>query len=156
MRVKIDAGAEFETTAPHEMKGILSDWLIEVGRGVKFRKAGGQLVLAGGVFSLTSTSGIEAGPRPGFVWSVTRVALAGGGFVPGTDTFSVFNGDPSSVTVMGSGFTRFAAFGLGEFVVNPADNVGLTGVGTGTGGTDIGVSIMLAEVPIQLAWQLLG
>jgi hypothetical protein len=156
MKFKIQAGAEVDIISEPEMRRIFADWMVEIGRGVKFRKAGGQVQLSAGTWRVDSTTKIEAGPQPGFLWSVTRVAVLGGGYVPGTDSFSIFNGDPSNLTAVSSAVSRSLGFGIGEMVIQPGDVVGMTGVGTGVNGTDINVTLLVAEVPIQLAWQLLG
>lgn len=161
---KINAGVDVEVATPAEVReiaaGMLNGWREELRRGVKFRKAGGQtnrVAGASGAWSIGEPAHAHdaMGPDPGFIWSVTNIAVAGGGFVPGTDTFSIFNGAASTLTVVGTGFTRQAQFDVGALVVNSGDWITLTGVGTGTGGTDIGVTILLAEVPVQLAWQFL-
>lgn len=157
MKFKINAGVEVDVLSEPEMRKIFADWMVEIRRGVKFRKAGGQTNVAGGVWSIGDPGhGHDAmGPQPGFLWSVTNIAVAGNGFVEGTDTFSVFNGAASTLTVVATGLTRQISFNPGSFVVASGDWVALTGVGTGASGIDVGVTLLVAEVPEQLAWQLL-
>lgn len=160
MKMKLQAGMDIDLLTESEVRGALADfatdWVKEMLRGVKFRKAGGQAQKAAGVFSIDgSTQTGDMGPAPGMIWSVTNVALGGGGFVQGTDLVSIFHGDNSSLNVVRSGVTRDASFPIGVLVVGPGDYLTVAGAATGAA-NDVAVTLLCAEVPIKLAHLLLG
>ena len=137
------------------MRDEIVGWVAELGRGVKFHIAGGQAAKIGAVFTLDkSTKSGQMGPAAGFVWSVLNVAVAGAAYKFGTDTFSVFLNESSNLRVIATGVSRQTSFNPGQIVLNPNDSLIVSGAATDPG-TEIGVTLMVAEVPVQLAWQLL-
>lgn len=156
MLVEIQAGAKIDIASPddvrREVRGQLGAWQTELRRGVKFRRAGGQATLAGGVWSLDdSTRTGSVGPAAGFLWSVTNIAVQGGGYVLGTDTFNVYFNQVSGLSVVATGITRQIPFDIGQVVLNGPEALAISGVGTGVAGTDVNVTILVAEVPDHLA-----
>lgn len=159
MKFKIQAGAEIEAVTPSELDDRLgklsASWMTELARGVKFRQISGQGNVAGGIWTIGLT-GDQIRPRPGFIWGVTRVCVSGGGFVAGTDTYSIFRSDVQPSKLIVSGLTRAKEWQPNVFVLNENDSLIATGVGTGAVAPfDVNVSGDVVELPVQLAWQLL-
>lgn len=167
MKFKIEAGAELDLISRGELREELAiatgAWREEISRGVKWRKfsaqgvvgtpnpAGTWLIGAGAPNNSKDT----LGPDVGFVWAVTRIAVSGNGFVPGTDLFSVYVDEISPSRLVISGLTRGNTWDVGTFVLHSGEALALSGAGTGVAGTDVTVSGQAVEVPAQLAWQLL-
>lgn len=161
-QVEIKAGAKFDILTEPELRahtaGLVAGWMTEIARGIKFRRAAGQTNVAAGVWSIGDPEDKQdtLAPRPGFLWSVTNIAVAGNGYKLGTDTFGVNLGQVSSLTTVATGILRDRQWSPGALVVNPTDTISVSGVGTAAGpGTDVAVTLLVIEVPIQLAWQLL-
>lgn len=159
MKFKLQAGAELDILSAPEVRQILGSWFTEVTRGIKFRQFSGRAALAGGVWTIggnaTDNRQDVLGPEPGLLWAVTRIAVSGNGFVPGTDAFSVYIDEVTPSKLIESGLTRGARWDVPIVQLNGGERLTLSGVGTGVNGTDVVVSGQAVEVPAQLAWQLL-
>lgn len=163
MKAKFQVGSEIEFLTKdelgEELKTALGAWRTEIGRGVRWRKFSGQGTVAGGAWVIGGTGANNdkdpLGPQPGFVWAVTRIAVSGNGFVPGTDAFSVYVGEAVPSRLVITGLTRGETWDVAVLVLNGGEELALTGVGTGLAGTDVTVSGQAVELPSQLAWQLL-
>lgn len=156
MKFKLQAGAELDLITEHEMRGVLADWMAEITRGVKFRQFSARADVSGGVWTITQdrNNSDVLGPAGGMIWAVTRIAVAGNGFVAGTDTFSVYTDEITPSKLIESGLTRGARWTPPVVTLNGSEKLALSGVGTGAG-TDVTVSGQAIELPLQLAWQLL-
>ena len=162
MKVKLQAGAEMDLLTREEVRAELQAhgaWRGEIARGVKFRDFSGQGTVTGAVWSIggdtPNNDKDPLGPQAGFVWAVTRIAVSGNGFVPGTDLFSVYKDSISATKLIVSGLTRGTTWDVPTLVLNSNQVLALTGAGTGLTGTDVFVSGQAVELPVQLAWQLL-
>lgn len=159
MRVKIDAGAEFDLASPAETRQIVREqidaWQKEITRPVKFRTFSSQINATGATWQMSDPTSDPIGPREGFIWSVTRFTVAGGGVVPGTDAYQVGVNELSPSKLIETGYTRGARFDVGALVLNPGDRLVFSGASTGTVGQPIVVSGAAIEIPVQLGWRLL-
>lgn len=167
MHFKIAAGAEIETLTPHEAKGILSSWLGEITRGIKFRVFDSSTLAAAGAFIIDqenqpqapngASSADDLGPAPGFVWAVLYVAVSGPGFTLGTDKYSVYNSRVTPARLVSPNNLLDKQWNVPGLVLNGGESVAVSGVATGGGGTaQVTVSGAAAELPKELAWQFLG
>lgn len=158
MRVKLEAGAQLDLITAEEVRNTLDAWYSEIMRGVTFRYIGGQTNQAAGVFSIGGASDSEdvLGPRAGFMWAVTRLAVSGNGFNPAADTFTVYINDQSPSKLVVQNIVRQQLFDMGVLVLTAKDRLLVTGPATGAAGTDVTLSGAAIEVPVQLAWKLLG
>lgn len=157
MEFEIQAGAKIDIMTPAEMRRELAAWMAEVRRGVKFRRAGAQGQASGGTFRIDASLHTgDVGPAAGFLWSVTSIAVQGGAYDLTADTFAAYVGEPSGSTVVATGISRRIGFSIGELVLNGPDSLTITGLATGTDGTDVSATLLVAEIPDHLAWQLLG
>jgi hypothetical protein len=152
MEIEIQAGAKIDVATPAEVADILRSWQRELMTGVDFKIASSQAVAGAGTWALVDPDRLA--PQPGMLWSITNIAAGGGGFVQGVDAFSVFAGEASTVTIIGSGYTRQASWPLGAVVVKPGSGISLTGVSTGAT-TDIGITVMYAELPMEMRGRIL-
>lgn len=156
MEFEIQAGAKIQTLTPDEASDMLNAWLKEIQRGVKFRRGGGQVTASATTFRMdNAVRNGRMGPESGFMWSVLNVAVKGGQYKLGTDTFDVYMNDVSGLTVVATGVSRQIGFGVGQVVLNSQDFLVVAGGATDVNGTDVNVTLLVAEVPVQLAWQFL-
>lgn len=159
MKAKLQAGMELDLLSKAEVAEVLTEarasWQKEIARGVRFRSFSSVATVAGGVWSIGAAAGVDQlGPREGFIWSVTRIAVSGPGLVLGTDLFSAYVSEVTPVKLIQSGLTRGAQWDMGVLVLVGGDRLTLAGVGTGVG--EVYVSGAAVELPVQLAFQLLA
>lgn len=162
MKAKLQAGVELDLLTQTELREELqaaAAWRTEIARGVRWRKFSAQGNVATGVWTIggaatPNNDKDQMGPQDGFVWSVTRVAVSGNGFVAGTDLFSVFVDENTPSKLVTSGLTRWQPYDVGTLVLNGGEQLLLTGAGTGLAGTDVTVSGQAIELPVQLAWRM--
>jgi hypothetical protein len=144
MKFKLTAGADVDILTRQELGEELDRsagaWRTELSRNVKFPRFSAQAIVAGGVWSIdpSQTSVGKLGPRPGFLWSIMRLAVTGGGIVVGTDVWRVFLNEASSSQFVDSSL-RGMRFDAGALVLRDGDNLFINGVGTG-GATDVTVT----------------
>lgn len=160
MKVKIAAGAELDLLSPKEfvdgLTAARAAWREELARGAKFRAVGGTGNKSGATWSISDAGHTHdaMGPRTGFVWSVTNIAVSGNGVVEGTDQWKVYVNSASPMTLIATGLTRYIQFNPGALVIPSDSSIAMTGAATGAG-TDVFVSMRVIELPVQLAWQLI-
>jgi hypothetical protein len=153
---KITANADIDLLTKEEVAEVLSGWMAEIARGVRFRNFSGQTVLAGGVYTIGLSGQDPIGPREGFLWSVVRISVSGAGVAAaGTDLYSVFDSEVSPSKLVASGLTRGKEWNTGGFVLDGGSQLVVSGVGTGTAGAPVVVAGQAIEIPVQLAWRLL-
>ena len=165
MKVEIQAGAKLDILSPAElddrMAGFRQSWMTELARGVKFRNPSQQFIFPGAVGAWTiGLVGVPndppRGPRLGFIWSVTSLALSGAGLnAAGTDLTSIYRSEVSPSKLFQSGVTRGAVWDPGVFTLQEGETLVLAGTSTGTANSDINAAWSVIELPVQLAWQLL-
>lgn len=159
MKVKLTANAELDLLTQQELgqelEAAAKAWRKELSRGVRFVKFSAQTNVATGVWTILPEAGDNRlGPAEGFVWSVTRLSVAGNGFTIGTDAFHVYVSEvtPSKLAARGSNPIFFDPAVL---VLMGGEDLAFSGAGTNVAGTDVHVSGQAIELPAQLAWQLL-
>lgn len=159
MKFKINAGAEIDVLNKEELQETLGSWFTEISRGVRFRQISAQGTVSGGVWTIGGNAPDNhkdpLGPSNGFLWAVTRLALAGGGVVLGTDLWNVYVNEIAPSKLVQSGLTRFAMYDVPVLILQGGDRLAAAGAGTGVAGTDVTISGQVVEIPVQLAWQLL-
>lgn len=171
-RIKIAAGGEVDILNAKEtseiVRGELASWSVEIRRGVKYRLFSGVSINASGTWTLDENTAPESpagaipqtpdhiGPRPGYVWAVTRLAVSGPGVVVGTDKWNVFYSTISPLRLAAGPITTWQPFDIPQLLVNDGDTLAFQGAATGTTSGQVFVSGACVEVPVQLAWQLLG
>lgn len=159
MKFKLVGGAEIDLFTADEAKTVvenaLAGWHKEITRGVKFRQFSGQTVNTGATWQMVDPTGELLGPREGFLWSVTRVTVAGAGVVPGTDAYSLGVNELSASKLIETGLTRGIRFDVGALVLNGGDRLAAGGASTGTLGYPIVLSGAAVELPVQLGYRLL-
>jgi hypothetical protein len=149
MKFKLQAGMDLDLLTKDEVRAELKSWQAELVRGITFRTLS-QRVDAAAAWTMD-----PIGPAAGFVWSLTRVAVAGNGLVLAADTFNLFfGGATNSPGAIATGLLRQKEWDPGVLVVAGPRTVVITGAATGTG-TDVFASLSVIELPVQLAWQLL-
>lgn len=149
MRFKLTAGMDIDLLTKAEVAEVFQAWRAELARGAHFRHISERAELAGGNYSR------EIGPPEGFVWSITQLAIAGGGINLAADTFTVYRGgDTNPSRLLASGISRSRDWDVGVMVATGPVPFIVTGAGTGTG-TDVWVNGSAVEVPDELAWMLL-
>jgi hypothetical protein len=152
VKVEIQAGAKMDIVTPAEMHAALRGFMAELVRSKKYRRAGGQATAAGGAWSIPGQAN-GMGPMPGFTWSVTNIAVQGGAYTLGTDTFNVYFDANSGLAVVNTGVSRVDKYNPGALVLNPGDSLFVQGTAAGAG-TDVGVTLLVIEEPVQLKDQL--
>lgn len=158
MKFKLQAGMDLDILTRQELGEELDRsagaWRTELSRNVRFPRISAPAVVAGGVWTVdpVSTAG-KLGPRPGFIWSVMRLAVNGNGITLGTDVWKVFVGEGSPTQFVDSA-TRGMNFNAGALVIRDGENLFFSGAGT-AGGTEVAVVGQVVELPDFLAWQLL-
>jgi hypothetical protein len=163
VKAKIEAGVDIELLTQSELREeiahAMTAWRAELSRGVKYRKFSAQTVLTGATWAIggdSPQSGNEVlGPEPGFMWSITRLAVSGGGFNSNADTWSIFTNSPTPSNFILLNFGFGDQWDTGVIVLNGPDKLAFTGAGTGVAGTDIIVSGAAVEVPVQQGWRLI-
>ena len=160
MKFKLQAGMDLDLLTRQELGEELDrsagSWRQELSRNVRFPRFSARTDVAGGVWTInpdSSTAG-KLGPRVGFIWSVMRLAVSGGGIVLGTDVWRAFVGENAASQFIDSSL-RGMNFNPGALVVRDGESLLFTGVGTGVGATDVTVVGQAIELPDFLAWQLL-
>jgi hypothetical protein len=156
-KVKIEAGATFETISQAEMREVLADWLDEVRRGVRYvRRAMAGVVDGTGALALgsgISAVGDDMGPDGSFLWAVNRIAVHG---LTANQKVSIFANavSPGSFQCFVQEAAGHAIFPGPGLILNASERLLATGTGL-TAGAAVAVAIQAIELPIQLAWQLL-
>lgn len=160
MRAEIKAGAAIELLTQSELReeltAAMQGWRAELARGVKFVKFQASTNVVTGRWELGGNAAFNAnlGPRPGFMWSITRIAVSGNGFDPTSDDWEMYSDavQPSKFILQNIGFGD--QWDPGVIVLTGPEQLAFSGAGTGSG-TDIHVSGGAIEVPVQQAWRLI-
>lgn len=161
-KFKMQAGATLDTLTQPELDRSLTrfitSWRKETTRGVNFRRLSrfGTADASGNVRIGGTDSAVPGlGPEPGFVWSVSRLAVAN---LLGTAicTVSINNDDSSSL--VRTGFTLannalYHEFGGPGLILRPNDILLFTATGV-TAGTPVVLTAQATEVPFNQAWEL--
>jgi hypothetical protein len=161
MKVKIQAGAELETVTPDELDSKLrqlQSWLVEIRRGPTIRNVTGYAAKAGGQFTIASGKPTDdrLGPRGGYVWSITRLYVAGNGYTTGTDQFSIYRTTASAGKIVAGPFVNGKEWDIGVLLLPHPDELVVAGAATNAAGNDVYLSIGAVELPVESAWQFLG
>lgn len=154
MKFKIQAGAEIDVATRDEVRqeiaAVRSSWMAEVAKGDRFVSFSGFADITAGEVLIGAT-GEAIGPQPGFVWSVTRLALTN--YDPTTDAVAIYRGDVSdSATVIPLMDRRHELFSGNELVLYPGDTLQAAGSVTGSG--RVWLTGQARELPVSLAWRL--
>ena len=159
MKFKLQAGMELDLLTREELGEELDrsagSWRGELSRNVRFPRFSARTDVVGGVWAInpdSNTAG-KLGPKVGFIWSVMRLAVSGGGIVLGTDVWRAFVGENAPSQFVDSS-TRGMSFNPGALVIRDGESLLFAGAGTGAG-TDVTVVGQAIELPDFLAWQLL-
>jgi len=150
VKTKLEAGMWLDLLTRDEVAAVLKGWQAELVRGVTFRTLPLRTDQAGGFWTMP-----PAAPAAGFVWSLTRIAVAGNAIVGANDAFSVYFDEIAPSQIIGSGFIRQTTWDPGVLVVNGPRQIIVTGAATGVAGTDVFAALSVVELPVQLAWQLI-
>jgi hypothetical protein len=156
VKFKIAGGAEFETLTKHELEETLHAWTVELGRGTKYRRIGGQAAVNGGALSIGGPAGGpgtgEMGPSDGFVWSVRRLAVVG---LTGTDAVSLYTNEAQPLSLVRTLSAPWSyEWGSGVWVLYPGDAI-LVAAASGLAATGtIIVTGQVEEVPHMNVWTL--
>lgn len=153
MKVKIQAGAEFDTATPAEIRkeldSVRTSWMAEVAKGDHFVRFSAFGDVAGGALLIGDKEDI--GPQPGFVWSIKRIAVSSP-FAEATDTLDLFQGAASNSSLIVPKLGRFTTFTSNSLVLYPGDGLVFSGAVAGPG--RVWVTGQAREVPMSLAWRL--
>jgi hypothetical protein len=153
-KVKIQAGMELDVLTKDELDGSLkamgANWWSEIGRGDRYRRVlltG--VVTAAGAISVGGPSTPEAGPPPGYVWSVRRLCQSAV-----DETLDLFLNDDSPGSLVGRfPVARYWSFNPAELVLYPGDQLLATGASFTVAST-VTVTGQVRELPLALAWRL--
>lgn len=154
MKVKFNAGAELDMLTQEELQSSLktlsANWWAEVGRGDRYQRLLLQAtVKADTTVSFGGANVPEAGPPPGFVWSVRRLCHSAV-----DKTLDLFINDPAPGSLVGRfPVLRYWGFNDAELVLYPGDTI----LATGTGWTATNIETLTGQVralPLPLAWRL--
>lgn len=154
MKIKLQAGAELDLLTKDELdtslKSMGANWWSEIGRGDRYRRillTG--LVTGAGAITIGGPSTPEAGPPPGFVWSVRRLNQSAAG-----KTLALFLNDDAPGSAVGTfPTTQYWSFNPAELVLYPGDQLLATGTGH-TAGATVTLTGQVRELPLPLAWRL--
>lgn len=158
---EIKANGKLNLFTREEFRDELRQWSAEVHRGIRFTRRSMAGDAAGGVLQLgrpypgsTAYGAENLSPAGSFIWGIQRISAFGLG---AAEVVSVYLNEAVTDNFVGQigatpGFLSFQAGGL---VLNDVDTIVVTGAGL-TAGKRYGVNLSVAEVPIQLAYTLLG
>lgn len=161
MKAKFEVGAEIDFLSPAEfderLRAALGAWRTELARGVKWQTiTEATTVDAATNFSLGNVGPDKIGPNAGMLWSVTRITVAGAGFVAATDTWNLYRNEAQDSNMLVGGITtRTQFFDLGALVVQGPEKLVIAGTGNAAGDSVV-VTVGAAELPVQLGYLLLG
>jgi hypothetical protein len=143
---------EIDTLTREELRDELRGWMVEITRGVRFRTfAAVAEPAAPGAWTITEPRD-QLGPAAGMIWAVTRIAVSGAAFTQGTDVFRVYLNDVSPAVLVAQSRQDTLFVDIGSLIVNPGDTLAFAGTAAAAG--QLFVSGQAAELPAQLAWQL--
>lgn len=151
MKFKLQAGAELDLLTRDEMRAELQAWLDEIKRGVRFVQRTYKGTVNAGAVLIDDP---DAGPAGSFCWAVTRVSVAG---LTMAETVNVYLNDvaPSNFVCSIGATPGRELFGSTGLLLNPLNRV-IFAQASGLAGTEILVGVQSVELPVQLAWQLIG
>lgn len=153
-KVKIQAGMELDVLTKDELDGSLkamgANWWAEIGRGDRYQRILiTAVVAADGTVSIGGPNKAEAGPPPGFVWSVRRLNHSAVDEV--VDLF--LNDDQPGSAVGRFPTIRYWSFNPAELVLYPGDQLLATGASHTVGAT-VTLTGQVRALPLALAWRL--
>jgi hypothetical protein len=163
MKAEIKAGAQIELLTRSELREefvtAMTAWRQELARGVKFRKFSATATVVGGEWAVgggaASNEKQTLGPEPGFMWSLTSLAVNGSGYDTSSDDYNLYSDavQPSKfiLTIFGYG----DQWDPGVIVLTGPEQLAFAGVGTGTDGDQIHIAGRAIEVPVQQGWRLI-
>lgn len=151
-KFKLTGGVEIDVLTREEMRAELQGWFDEIHRGVRFvRRIAQGTVTAGGALDMT---GDDLGPAGSIVWAVTRATVHG--LASGeTVDFYVNEASPSGFLFNIADTDPVRVLPGPACPLNPLDRLIINGTGL-TAGARITVAVQAVELPVQLAWQLIG
>jgi hypothetical protein len=156
VKFKIAAGAEFDVVTEKEMRGALADfqtnWIAELSRGDRYRdfRASGTIAAAALSIGGDTDAGIDLGPAPGFVWSITRLAVVN---LATNDVLTLFKNENAPSSTIKPVLLTYNSFGRNELVLYPGDRLLVEGSSlAGTG--KVTITGTAREIPVALAWRL--
>lgn len=150
MRVKLEAGAEFDFLTRDELREALQDWMVEIKRGVRFvRRTAAGTVDAGGLVTIQDD---EMGPAGSITWAVTRLSVYG---LAAAESLAVYVNEiaPSAFIGRVLGTTGVLVLDGPALPLVPLDRLIFSGSAL-TVAARIVVNVQAIELPVQLAWQL--
>ncbi len=161
-KFKVKAGAEIEVVTPAEMQKQLdalhAAWVAEVTIGARWTRFSATARVASSAFEIGGPARPDdgLGPAPGFIWDVRRVHVAG---MAETDVAELYVNDANASSLIGSTddvtgclwlFDRQAVLYPGEALVVAGESL------DAAEGDYITVTGMAQELPVSLAWKLIG
>lgn len=150
MKVKIQAGAEFDLLTEEELRRTLASWLTEIHRGARFvRRVAQGVANASGDIVIAP---VDFGPEAGFVWDIRRVSTWAAG--AGVD-IPMYANEITPTNFVGFSGDQSETLTRGSLVLTPNERLVLGGAGAAPVNETVSVNLQAWEVPSQLAWQLL-
>lgn len=153
-KFKIQAGAEIDVLGKDELRAELdharSNWVGEVSRGIRWRRASMSGVSDGvtGVVLFGDRSESMLGPEEGFVWLVKRLSITS--YDPTTQALALYQGAASSSAII---VPKLAAYQTQmDELLMPGDSLVISG--TVAISTKIWATVQVKEAPIALLWRL--
>ncbi len=159
MKFKIGAGLDFETTTPHEMRGMLSEgqqsWFAEMARGLKHFELSISGAVSGGALSIDGSQQVDGGPREGFAWAVQRLSCD---LLASADVLKVYRGAASTTGERYIGpITSTGPLRLGSksLILKGGQFMSVTGAGLATTAATLVITGEAIEVPEFMLWKIL-
>ena len=157
MKVKLEAGAEFDFLTKDELRKVLADWMVETVKGARpVRFSGMATIDAAHTVQLGGSSSSDPtgtwGPDAGFVWTVRRLAVRG--INPSAESLSLYINNESPLSLVRDTITGYVDFSTSELIVQGPEKLLLVGNSLNSTG-NVFVSGAAIEFPIGLAWQRL-
>lgn len=161
-KFKIQAGADIEVVTPSELKKQLdalhAAWVADVTIGARWTRFSATATVASSAFELGGPSRPDdgLGPAPGFIWDVRRVHVGG---MDETDVAELYVNDANPSSLIGSTDDVVGAMWLldRQAVLYPGEALVVAGSSLSVAnGSRITVTGMAQEIPVSLAWKLIG
>lgn len=138
----------------------IPSWMTEAVIGCRFTRFSGQATIAGAAFQIGGSATDALGPPPGFLWDVRRLRVTG---LNGSDVASVYINDVSPSSLVANTDDIATTTGGGglflwdrHVVLSPGDQLLVVGSAPLSSTGTITVSGSVQELPVGLAWRLVG
>lgn len=159
MRVKLEAGAEFDFVTQDELRKTLAEyataWRVEHAKGPRPRRFSAMGTVAGGLVRIggdeRAGDGGPLGPDAGFAWSVQRLTVRG--LNPAAESLSIYYGTDNPLSLVMDGFSTIVAFAANDLILQGPESLFFGGTALVSAGPII-VTGTAMEVPIGLMYKL--